>query len=174
MTILPPQYAWLLNEPGPKLLVEAIKLFGIQEAVGLADNPVILEWAKEIGADYFADSTPWCGLFVGLVAHRAGKPVVKAPLWARSWATWGDPSPVPSLGDVLVFARDGGGHVALYVGEDEEAYHCLGGNQGDKVCIKRLAKPRLIAARRLYKVGVPANVRRIILKASGELSTQEG
>jgi cell wall-associated NlpC family hydrolase len=40
------------------------------------------------------------------------------------------------LGDVLVFRRGGGGHVALYVGEDEEAFHVLGGNQADR-CASR-------------------------------------
>ena len=28
--------------------------------------------------------------------------------------------------------RQGGGHVALYIGEDNECYHCAGGNQSDK------------------------------------------
>lgn len=39
-----------------------------------------------------------------------------------------------------------GGDVALYVGEDAGAYHCLGGNQSDKVCITRIAKSRLSCA----------------------------
>ncbi|WP_051379816.1 hypothetical protein [Bradyrhizobium murdochi] len=69
------------------------------------------------------------------------------------------------LGDVLTFKRDGDGHVALCVGED--AYHCLGGNQSDQVCITRTAKSRPYKARRpIYNVQ-PANVRKIVLVANG-------
>ena len=35
------------------------------------------------------------------------------------------------LGDILTFKRNGGGHVGLYVGEDKDCYHVLGGNQGN-------------------------------------------
>ena len=174
MTKLPTAYTWLAQESGPKLLIEALKLYGTTEKSGPANNPVILAWAGECGIrGYGADSIPWCGLFVAVVARRAGKPLPKNPLWARDWATWGEPSLKPALGDVLVFSRDSGGHVGLYVGEDGLAYHVLGGNQGDCVSIKRIAKNRLIAARRLYSVGAPENVRAIRLAASGALSRNE-
>jgi uncharacterized protein (TIGR02594 family) len=174
MSKLPTQYAWLAQEPGPRMLVEALKLYGTTEKSGPGNNPVILAWAGECGIrGYGADSIPWCGLFVAICAHRAGKPLPPNPLWARDWATWGEPSLKPALGDVLVFRRDSGGHVGLYVGEDGLAYHVLGGNQGDAVSIKRIAKNRLIAAQRLYSVGVPDNVRTLRLAASGALSRNE-
>lgn len=173
---LPAQYAWLSKEDGPKMLLEALKLFGTVEAAGSKDNPTILAWAAEIGLanTYSHDSIPWCGLFIGLVAKRAGKDPVDSPLWALSWADFGRPSPGGAmLGDVLTFKRDGGGHVALYVGEDSGAYHCLGGNQSDQVCITRIAKSRLYRARRpVYNVQ-PANVRKIVLASSGKLSSNE-
>jgi uncharacterized protein (TIGR02594 family) len=158
------------------MIVEALKLFGTVEVAGSKDNPKILAWAAEIGLakTYSHDSIPWCGLFIGVVAKRAGKEVIDSPLWALSWADFGKPAPVPMLGDVLTFKRDGGGHVALYVGEDTSAYHCLGGNQSDKVCITRIAKSRFYRARRpIYNVQ-PANVRKIVLAANGRLSTNEG
>lgn len=173
---LPAQYAWLSKETGPKMLVEALKLFGTLEAPGARDNPVIIAWASEIGLakTYSHDSIPWCGLFMGVIAKRAGKDVVDSPLWALSWADFGKPAgSSPMLGDVLTFKRDGGGHVALYIGEDASAYHCLGGNQSDKVCITRIAKSRLYKARRpLYNVQ-PSNVRKVVLASTGKLSTNE-
>ena len=172
---LPAQYAWLSTEPGPKMIVEALKLFGTVEAAGSKDNPTILAWADEVGLakTYSHDSIPWCGLFVAVVAKRAGKVVVDSPLWALSWADFGQPAPAPMLGDVLTFKRDGGGHVALYVGEDSGAYHCLGGNQSDQVCITRIAKARLYRSRRpVYNVQ-PANVRKVVLAATGALSRNE-
>jgi uncharacterized protein (TIGR02594 family) len=171
----PAQYMWLSKEPGPKMLVEALKLFGTVEAAGSKDNPTILAWAAEIGLakTYSHDSIPWCGLFIGLVAKRSGKKVVDSPLWALSWADFGKPSPAPALGDVLTFKRDGGGHVALYVGEDASAYHCLGGNQSDKVCITRILKSRFYRARRPAYNVQPTNVRKIVLAANGKLSSNE-
>lgn len=173
---LPAQYAWLAKETGPKMLVEALKLFGTVEAAGSRDNPKIMGWAAEIGLTktYSHDSIPWCGLFIGVVAKRAGKEVVDSPLWALSWAEFGNQVVgSPMLGDVLTFKRDGGGHVALYVGEDAGAYHCLGGNQSDQVCISRIAKSRFYRARRpIYNVQ-PANVRKITLVSNGTLSSNE-
>lgn len=172
---LPAQYAWLSKEDGPRMILEALKLFGTVEAPGSKDNPVILGWASEIGVakTYSHDSIPWCGLFIGVVAKRAGKKVVDSPLWALSWADFGVASPSPMLGDVLTFKRNGGGHVALYVGEDAGAYHCLGGNQSDKVCITRIAKSRLYRARRPIYSATPANVRKVKLVSNGKLSTNE-
>lgn len=163
-----------MQEHAPRMLVEGLKLLGITEIVGNEDNPEILGWADEleIRSAYQHDSIPWCGLFVGIVAMRAGKPVPKNPLWARNWAKWGEPC-TPELGCVLVFRRGDGGHVGLYVGEDAEHYYVLGGNQSDRVCITRIKKDRLLAARNLYAIGKPKNVRQVTLKTGGEISKNE-
>ncbi|MGI8524630.1 MAG: TIGR02594 family protein [Pseudolabrys sp.] len=175
--MLPERYGWLAREPGPKMLVEALKLFGTMEKPGSANNPMILAWAKEIGAEvadvYKADSIPWCGLFMAVIAKRAGKEFPAHPLWALSWSAFGAKPHAPALGDVLVFTRSSGGHVGLYAGEDASAFHVLGGNQSDRVCITRIAKGRLYAARRpLYRVQ-PANVRPVYLESTGALSLNE-
>lgn len=165
--------AWLKNETAPKILVEAVKLYGTKERIGAANNPVIIEWAKECGIKgYTADSIPWCGLFVAVCAKRARKELPDKPLWARDWLNWGNNSQTPMLGDVMVFSRKSGGHVGIYVGEDATAYHVLGGNQSDCVCISRAAKDRFLGARNQYIVK-PSNVRRIRLAVNGSLSTNE-
>lgn len=175
MTPLPAAYAWLAKEPGPKMLLEGLKTFGTVEVPGKGSNPTILAWAKEAGLEhtYTADSVPWCGLWMAVVAQRAGKWTPRRPLWALSWAVWGDDGGQPELGDVLVFVRPGGGHVGLYVGEDPAAYHVLGGNQSDAVSIARVAKPRLRACRAWFRHKAPANVRPIILASNGSLSEDE-
>jgi uncharacterized protein (TIGR02594 family) len=177
---LPPQYAFLAREPGPRILIEALKTFGTVETAGKANNPTIMGWAKKVGLAkiYKADSTAWCGLWMAYVAGQAGWP--NAPLgnalWARNWAAWGD-KVMPGdakLGDVLVFKRGSGGHVALYVGEDITHYHILGGNQDDQVSIRRRLKSSVIAIRRCdWRINQPANVRKIKLLPTGVLSTKE-
>lgn len=166
-------YNWLKKEPAPRMLLEALKLYGVTEKDGSGNNPEILSWAKETGLkQYTQDEIPWCGLFMAVIAKRAGKSLPKSPLWARDWAKWGNPCE-PELGCVLVFERGSGGHVGLYVGEDLECYHVLGGNQGDKVCVTRIKKGRLLASRNLYVIGKPNNVRRIFLSPTGAISTNE-
>lgn len=179
---LPKRYAYLAAPDAPRLIREGIATLGTLEAPGKKNNPQILAWAKEIGVDtvYTADSIPWCGLWMAVIAKRSGQSVVKAPLWALSWATFGQhvkeapAHKVPALGDILTFTRNGGGHVGLYVGEDKTAYHVLGGNQSDAVTITRILKTRFYSARRpVWRVSQPASVRPVTVGASGPISTNE-
>lgn len=174
--MLPKQYAWLNAEKLPSLLATALSLYGTAEKPGPGNNPSILAWAKATGLDkvYKADATAWCGLFMAYVALQSRWEVPVNPLAARNWQEFGVKAIVPMLGDVLVFARKGGGHVGIYVGEDDGAYHVLGGNQSNMVNIKRVAKTRLLQARRCrWKVAQPGNVRVVKLAASGTLSQNE-
>jgi uncharacterized protein (TIGR02594 family) len=179
MTELPKKYAWLANETAPRMLIEALKLFGVAERLPIGDrtykdNPEVLSWAKELGLDgvYKRTETPWCGLFAAIIAKRAGKPIPKTPLWARDWAKWGT-STRPELGCILVFARGQvSGHVGLYVGEDADCYHVLGGNQRDSVCITRIPKSRILASRCAYRAK-PDSVRPVNLAPSGAVSENE-
>lgn len=171
-----PEYKWLLEETAPKMIVEAVKSLGIHEITGQPSNPVIMAWAKETGleAKYSNDDVPWCGLFMAVVAKRCGKKVPDGPLWALNWQRFGNKVILPMFGDVLVFKRPTGGHVGLYVGEDKQAYHVLGGNTNNEVRVARIEKARLYAARRPeYPIGQPEQVRKIFLSDKGALSTNE-
>lgn len=176
MSNLPNGYEWL-SEVGtlPRTIQEALKLYDTREIVGPKHNQTILGWAAEVGLEkiYTADETAWCGLLVAVVVKRAGKTVIDKPLWARNWAKFGDAVDQPGLGDVLVFVRDGGGHVGFYVAEDATAYHVLGGNQGNRVSITRVAKDRCVAKRRPPYNLAPASVKPYRVKASGTLSANE-
>lgn len=172
-------YVWLEREPAPQILKEALALFGIVEVAGRGDSPTILSWAKELRLPkYLHDETPWCGLFVAVCARRAGYVPPPTPLWALAWLGWGRPADRPMLGDVLVFERKVNGqlygHTGLYVGEDNHAFHVYGGNQNDQVCVTRVARGRLLAARRCrWRIAQPPNVRPILLSAFGALSEKE-
>ena len=180
---LPTQYQWLAKLRGlPNTIKIGLPNLGTQEVVGKGSNRTILGWRDVLNQKgvkiegYSDDDIPWCGLFAAWVAmNRVNNPgeVVKSPLWARNWAKYGAKAPIPSLGDILVFSRGSGGHVGFYVAEDSTAYHVLGGNQGNKVSIARVAKDRLIAARRPPYQTVPAAVKPYRVASSGALSTNE-
>jgi uncharacterized protein (TIGR02594 family) len=161
------------------MLIEALKLHGTKEIFGKNHNQVILDWAKVVGIPNLVkdDEQAWCGLFMAFVAIRGQKHVPMKSfdiLRALKWVAFGTPVNEAMLGDVLVFKRPGGGHVALYVGEDDKHYHVLGGNQGNMVSIIRMEKSRLVAIRRpIYSLGQPKNVRKIKLSAVGVVSTNE-
>lgn len=179
MKKLPVLYAWLGQEGAPKMLVEALNHYGELEIPGKGSNPNISKWAKEVGVSgwYTDDDIPWCGLFVGVVAKRCGYPFPASKLLAaKQWINWGVPVTEgrEMLWDVLVFSRDGGGHVGFYVGENDHAFLVYGGNQSNAVGFAWIAKTRLVGARRpAYKIGEPANVRKVILSLTGELSKNE-
>lgn len=185
MIKLPKYYEWLNGYKAPKMLVEALRHFGTLEVPGKGNNSTILKWAEEIGGKvanvYVADEIPWCGLFMAIVAKHSNYEVPKEPLWALNWGTFGTyiKNTEAMLGDVLVFVRKTStgakaGHVGMYIGEDEECFHVLGGNQSDQVCITRLKKNRLYAVRRpLFKVGQPTEVKKVYLSAIGSISKNE-
>ena len=176
---LPKQYAWLANEPGPRILTEFVAIYGTAEKLGPGSNPSILAWAKAVGLDrvYRDDATAWCGLAMSYVALQAGWDASPNGngLWARNWLAWGQAAAVPMLGDVLVFSRGpSSGHVGVYAGEDATAFHVIAGNQGDAVTIKRIPRSRLLGARRCpWRVNQPASIRRVMLSAAGVVSNNE-
>ncbi len=159
-------------------MVEAVKLMGVKEIAGTKSHPEILALAKDAELDkiFTNDDTPWCGVFVAGTLARAGRPPLKSysALRARDWATWGLRITGPAeYGDILVFHREGGGHVGYYVGEDKDCYHVLGGNQSNSINVTRILKSRCIAIRRPAYNNKPSNIRTIVLASRGAISTNE-
>jgi uncharacterized protein (TIGR02594 family) len=174
----PHPFEYLAQEPGPVMLREALAHYALHEIMGPASNPTIMAWAKEVGASsyYPSDATPWCALFMAHCAKIAGFKLPADPLAALSWARFGNAAPngKAMLGDVLVKARVGGGHVGLYVGENATHYAVLGGNQGDQVCIAWFVKSAFSHIRRCaWKVSQPANVRQIVIGAKAAAAVSE-
>ena len=180
---LPTQYQWLTGLRGlPNTIKLGLAEYGVAEVVGKGSNRTIIAWRDELNqagvkiTGFSGDDVPWCGLFAAVITYRRLKKadeVVKDPLWARNWVNYGVASPTPGLGDILAFGRDGGGHVGFYIGEDATAYHVLGGNQSNKVCITRVLKSRLLAARRPPYVTKPAAAKSYLLASSGAVSKNE-
>lgn len=197
---IPEKYSWLSTVGTlPKTIDEGLRLLGVKEVVGRGSNKTIIDWRDILNAaspvgnpiikGYSDDDIPWCGLLAAVIAFfRANNisEVVDAPLWAANWSLYGREVATrvngilksstglkPSLGDILVFKRPKGNHVAFYVAEDDTSYHVLGGNQSNAVTITRILKSRCWSVRRPpYKV-VPTSVKPYYVKAAGVISTNE-
>lgn len=169
------KYNYLKEIISPRVIAEAMRYYGINEIKGPMHNATIMSWAKDLGIkEYTSDEIAWCGLFVARVVTKAGFSMVEKPLWAQNWNKFGTKQITAMLGDVLVFKRDGGGHVGFYVAEDENYFHVLGGNQSDQVNITRIAKNRCIGIRRCdWKISQPKDVKKYIVSATGKISTNE-
>jgi hypothetical protein len=186
---LPREFAWL-EDLGllPQMLQQALPFYLLKEYPGPVNNPIIMGMAKELGIErvYTADSIAWCGLAHAYFAMLTGKDIAavggpKGGLWALNWAKWGTPAGQPGLGDTLVFSRTSGGHVGSYIGETQTDYIVFGANQGDipsgtkadTIGFGKLAKNRLVAARKPPMILAPASRKPYVLTLNGERSTNE-
>ena len=124
----------------------AIKENGISEVAGSGDNPRILEYHKQTSLKATDDEVAWCASFVSWVFVMA-KLKSKKSARAKDWLEWGKPLDKPHYGCVVVFTRDGGGHVAFFVKEDEKGTYVLGGNQSNKVCYEYYPSNRVLGYR---------------------------
>ena len=133
---------------GPSWLVEARKHVGLMEVKGSQHSPEILQFWRDIKRGGIKDDeTPWCAAFVGAVLERSG---VRSSRFesAKSYLEWGVPLRNPVHGCVVVFTRDGGGHVGFVVGRDGVGnLLVLGGNQSDAVNIKAFSPARVAGYR---------------------------
>lgn len=167
-------------------IAEGRKLIGVEENANT--SKVVAMWRDGFEASGQADRmkesvwnqavTPWCGGFVAACLARAGlgKHVPKDFPLARAWAKVGAPLSKPAYGCVVVFTRDGGGHVGFVVGKDAKGnLMVLGGNQGNQVCIKPFSKARVLAYRWCGKGSAPLAERfdLPLLSSDGRVSTNE-
>lgn len=177
------RYEWLHNIGTlPKMISAALQYMGIKEVPGKGSNPVILNMAKQVGLEeiYKDDDTSWCALFINFIIRLTGKPWAGSSdpydfLRAKHLLLWGSVVKTgdEKLGDVLIFDREGGGHVGLYVAESGTTFHVLGGNQSNSVSITEIAKVRLMGARRYYATTAPESAKKYVVDSSGELSKNE-
>jgi uncharacterized protein (TIGR02594 family) len=146
---------------------------GLKEIPGPKHNSTIQTWLAKLGAWWRDDETPWCGVFVAHCMREAGLPIPQHWMRAKAWADYGSNLRGTHVapGAILVFARQGGGHVGFYAGEDSTYFYVLGGNQGNAVTISKIAKARCIAIRWPKDQPVIGGPKRIALNV--EVTTNE-
>jgi uncharacterized protein (TIGR02594 family) len=132
----------------PPWLTAARESIGLREVPGAETAPVIAKWLVQLGAWWADDETPWCGTAVAAWLRASGRSVAKNWFRAKGWLEWGLPIDHPCPGAVVVFSRDGGGHVGIVVGRDEVGrLLVIGGNQGNAVKISPFDTDRVIGYR---------------------------
>jgi len=125
----------------------AYKEMGEKEVSGSKHNDRILEYHSVTTLKATDDETPWCSSFVSWCLEKAGVQSTKNA-WARSYMKWGKPISKPVKGCIAVFTRgNSSGHVAFFLEDNGLSISCLGGNQGNKVCISSYPKARLLGYR---------------------------
>lgn len=161
----------------PAWLTEGRRFLGLKEIPGKATAPFIAVWLKQLGAWWTDDETPWCGVACAGVFRACGVEPPKDYFRARAWASWGTALPAPAVGCVVVFEREGGGHVGIVVGKAGDGRLLVwGGNQGNAVSIA----PFDLGARKVlgyrWPTMVPFSSTRLklpVYAASGASSTNE-
>lgn len=129
---------------------EAKTAYGLHE---VEDNAELKAWLKSDGKTLGDPAVlPWCADFVE-TAIKKTLPTEPFPgalkenaYWARNWLLFGK-AVEPCYGCILVFGRDGGGHVGFAVGHNDKDFFVLGGNQSNRVSVTRIDKKRLLGAR---------------------------
>lgn len=132
----------------PMWVVEGRKHLGLPEIAGPNHSPVIQSWLHKLRAWWNDDETPWCGVYVAACFDTCGFSLPKYWMRAKAWADWGLPLVIPVPGCVVIFDRQGGGHVGFVVGQDVRGrLMVLGGNQGNKVSIAAFDRSRVLGYR---------------------------
>lgn len=138
----------------PQWLAIARPLVGLEEIPGPQHAPEILAmWRAIKRSGIQSDEVPWCAAFVGACLERAG---IRSSRFesAASYLKWGVRLDGPAHGCVVVFSREGGGHVGFVVGIDRAGkLLVLGGNQGDSVNVKAFPVDRVTGYR--WPINVP-------------------
>lgn len=165
-----------VNVNYPYWIAWAKAQIGVKEIVGPKHSAVIMGWVRELGAKALGiqvndDETPWCGTFAAMVMKKAGLSLpliaVRASQWGRQ-GKWGRELLGPRPGCILVFTRNGGGHVGFYMGEDKTHFYVLGGNQSNSVSVTRIAKDRLAEGGMRWPNGVPLPPQqRVMMNSAG-------
>lgn len=158
-----------------KYMDVARSYIGVKEIPGAKHNPTIMRWLTALRSWVKDDETPWCGTFVAECMRASGYTYPTLYMRAMSWASWGDEVKLPIRGCVVVFQRQGGGHVGFVEGQDAKGnLMVLGGNQSNMVRVSPFSVDRVVAYR-VPKGFVPKmeDFKLPLMASDGKLSTNE-
>lgn len=141
----------VFDQSHPEWYSVAHAYIGLEEIKGAEHNEEIIEFWKLCKLPFRTDETPWCAGFVGGVLEKCGIQSTRSGL-ARSYLEWGKNIGEARIGAIVVFWRikrySGHGHVGFVAGYPSGGFvPTLGGNQGNRVCIKPYPESRVLGYR---------------------------
>ncbi len=156
-------------------IIEARKHIGLKEIPGPKHNLTILSWLSQLKAWWKDDETPWCGVFTAHCFRVSGMQLPKHWMRAKDWGNgWGTRLEKPVPGCVVVFERQGGGHVGFVLGITKlNELVVLGGNQSNSVNIARFSRDRVFGYYWPRDFPLVQESPLPVLTVSGNLSTNE-
>lgn len=156
-------------------ITEAQKYVGLKEIPGPKHNNTIQKWLVNLRAWWTDDETPWCGVYVGHCFKAAGMNIPKYYMRAKAWSeSWGTSLSQPVDGCVVVFDRQGGGHVGFVMGVTNDSFLAvLGGNQGNAVTVAKFDRNRVVGFYWPKEVPTPTEFKLSRVSITGGVSTNE-
>lgn len=147
---------------------------GTREIKGLKTAPTIAKWLHKLNAWWTDDETPWCGVFVAHCLQMNNLQIPKNWMRAKDYLNLPTKLDRPVYGCVVVFTRDGGGHVGFVVGRNDRGeLLVLGGNQNDCVSISAFNQNRVVGYRWPGPSDLFVNGTLPIITGNVKLSTSE-
>lgn len=129
--------------PCPAIIAIAQSQIGHGELLGNNRGPHIKEYLNG------KEGLPWCAGFVSYCARESGLDI-KYTLKAKDFLKLGKTVKYPQPGDIIVFSRNGGGHVGIIEKTEGGAITVIEGNSGKYPSkVKRViykSKPRNLLA----------------------------
>ncbi|SMX44410.1 NlpC/P60 family protein [Actibacterium lipolyticum] len=140
-----PMDLWSVPDGEPWIDV-AERMRGLHEDL---DRAELSEFLKSDGGSAGDPSqVPWCADFVQtcIALSMPAEPLPNNPYVSANWVRFGKPV-IPCQGAILCFWRENPeswkGHVGFMLGEDEEHFLVLGGNQANRVSEMPISKALL-------------------------------
>lgn len=154
---------------------EARRVQGLHER---RDNQSLWSWLRRDGATVGDPARiPWCGDFVqtAIALSMPEEPIPENPYLAANWTKFGYEVD-PQFGAILVFWRGSPsswkGHVGFYIGETNDHFLVLGGNQSNMVNESLISKDRLrVSGARWPGTGLEPSRRRVLVDGRGRTIT---
>lgn len=120
------------------------------EITGVQNNPRIIFYHSFTALKGTTDEIPWCSAFICAAAESSGFKSTKSAA-ASSWLTYGVEGD-GAVGDIVVLSRGNAHHHVGFLDQPykpgDEFLTLLGGNQDNRVCVKKFRVEKLLAIRR--------------------------
>lgn len=132
----------------PAWIIEAERHLGLKEIPGARHSATIQAWLRRLRAWWDDDETPWCGVFVAHCLEVSGQFIPKHWYRAKEYLKCGERIDKPCFGCLVIFGRNGGGHVGFVVGLDQQGrLLVIGGNQNNQVSVAPFPVSRVLGYR---------------------------